>query len=215
MSPWKGKKLVGSRQGTVLYTEQPLGEVRLSQGGMNPIYIETVLNDDTLFLCCCAVPDSIRYDNCEDPYEKKEHTILCLQYETSATKKYSGMLECLYKIFKEEGVRGLYKGFIPGLFGTTHGALQFMLYNRLKAWRCEMLGLTWDAPLNSQDYLVFSAVSKTIATTVHFPVSGFSEHECSVGIQIPIDSSPQKHKAIGVGQLLEECAMHSSIFSSV
>ncbi|KAE9416254.1 hypothetical protein Angca_003572, partial [Angiostrongylus cantonensis] len=96
-------------------------------------------------------------------------TRLCLQYETRPAKKYSGMLGCLYKISKEEGVKGLYKGFVPGLFGTTHGALQFMLYNRLKAWRCQMLGLPWDAPLNSQDYLVFSAVSKSIATTVTFP----------------------------------------------
>ncbi|KAJ1350477.1 hypothetical protein KIN20_006273 [Parelaphostrongylus tenuis] len=145
---------------------------------MNPIYIETVLNDDTLFLCCCAVPDSIRYDNCEDPYEKKEHDV-GTRFSTKQVlqKKYSGMLECLYKIFKEEGVRGLYKGFIPGLFGTTHGALQFMLYNRLKAWRCEMLGLTWDAPLNSQDYLVFSAVSKTIATTVTFPYQCFNAED--------------------------------------
>ncbi|VDM61279.1 unnamed protein product [Angiostrongylus costaricensis] len=96
-------------------------------------------------------------------------TRLCLQYETSTAKKYSGMLECLHKISKEEGVKGLYKGFVPGLFGTTHGALQFMLYNRLKAWRCQTLGLPWDAPLNSQDYLVFSAISKSIATTVTFP----------------------------------------------
>ncbi|KJH46184.1 hypothetical protein DICVIV_07745 [Dictyocaulus viviparus] len=96
-------------------------------------------------------------------------TRLCLQYETSAVKKYHGMLGCLKKIFEEEGFRGLYKGFVPGLFGTTHGALQFMLYNRFKDWRCENLHLAKDSHLNSRDYLVFSAISKFIATTITFP----------------------------------------------
>ncbi|WKY07741.1 hypothetical protein Q1695_007314 [Nippostrongylus brasiliensis] len=96
-------------------------------------------------------------------------TRLCLQYETNAEKKYSGMLDCLRKIFKEEGFRGLYKGFVPGLFGTTHGALQFMIYNGLKAKQCERQGLARNAQLGQQDYLMFSAISKVVATTVTFP----------------------------------------------
>ncbi|VDM65495.1 unnamed protein product [Strongylus vulgaris] len=39
-------------------------------------------------------------------------TRLCLQYETKV-KRYSGMLDCLYKISKEEGVRGLYRVGFP------------------------------------------------------------------------------------------------------
>ncbi|PIO69034.1 hypothetical protein TELCIR_09160 [Teladorsagia circumcincta] len=96
-------------------------------------------------------------------------TRLCLQYETGAPKKYSGMVDCLRKIYTEEGVRGLYRGFVPGLFGTVHGALQFMIYNRMKAWRCERDGLVKDAPLGQTDYLMFSAISKIIATTATFP----------------------------------------------
>ncbi|ETN74346.1 hypothetical protein NECAME_13033, partial [Necator americanus] len=56
---------------------------------------------------------------------------LCLQYETSGTKKYFGTVDCLTKIFKEEGIPGLYRG--------------------------------------TRDYLMFSALSKSIATTVTFP----------------------------------------------
>ncbi|KAK5973824.1 HnRNP-L/PTB/hephaestus splicing factor family protein [Trichostrongylus colubriformis] len=96
-------------------------------------------------------------------------TRLCLQYETGAPKKYSGMVDCLKTIYKEEGIRGLYRGFIPGLFGTIHGALQFMIYNRMKAWRCERDGLAKDAALGQTDYLMFSALSKIIATTATFP----------------------------------------------
>jgi solute carrier family 25 folate transporter 32 len=37
-------------------------------------------------------------------------------------------LDGLYQIAKYEGIKGLYKGMIPALFGTSHGALQFMAY---------------------------------------------------------------------------------------
>ncbi|KHJ85433.1 hypothetical protein OESDEN_14839, partial [Oesophagostomum dentatum] len=40
---------------------------------------------------------------------------------------------------------------------------------RLKAWRCQRLGLPKDSKLNSRDYLVFSALSKCIATSLLFP----------------------------------------------
>ena len=41
-------------------------------------------------------------------------------------------MDALVKTYNYEGVRGLYKGFLPGLFGVSHGALQFMLYEEMK-----------------------------------------------------------------------------------
>lgn len=46
--------------------------------------------------------------------------------------QYSGLYDGLSKLYRYEGFRGLYRGFIPGLFGTSHGAVQFMLYEEMK-----------------------------------------------------------------------------------
>lgn len=42
------------------------------------------------------------------------------------------MMDALVKTYRLEGVRGLYKGFLPGVFGVSHGALQFMAYEEMK-----------------------------------------------------------------------------------
>ncbi|CAG9539812.1 unnamed protein product [Cercopithifilaria johnstoni] len=95
-------------------------------------------------------------------------TRLCLQYENERTK-YRGLLNCISTVSRDEGIAALYKGFTPGLIGTLHGAIQFMLYNRFKDNRLKHLGLPADHTLGSVDCLVYSALSKVISTTITFP----------------------------------------------
>lgn len=63
-------------------------------------------------------------------------TRLCLQVNDAGSvansKNYKGMVDGLTKIYRQEGFRGLYKGFVPGMFGVSHGALQFMTYEEMK-----------------------------------------------------------------------------------
>ncbi len=42
------------------------------------------------------------------------------------------MADALVKVYKMEGIRGLYKGLVPGMFGVSHGAIQFMTYEEMK-----------------------------------------------------------------------------------
>ncbi|KAK9696215.1 Mitochondrial carrier protein [Popillia japonica] len=100
-------------------------------------------------------------------------TRLCLQYgseiSVSSSKCYRGMMDALVKIYQTEGVRGLYRGFVPGMFGVTHGALQFMTYEEMKAFYNRYRKLPYDNKLTTGEYLIFAAISKLIAAAATYP----------------------------------------------
>ena len=43
------------------------------------------------------------------------------------------------EIYRTEGLYGFYRGLLPSLFGVSHGAIQFMAYEKLKIWRANRL----------------------------------------------------------------------------
>ncbi|XP_060600939.1 mitochondrial folate transporter/carrier-like isoform X2 [Ruditapes philippinarum] len=98
-------------------------------------------------------------------------TRLCLQYESRPTDciKYNGTIDALVKLYKYEGIRGLYKGFVPGVFGISHGAIQFMTYEEMKNYYNQRQNRPVDTRLTTVEYLSFAAVSKIIAACITYP----------------------------------------------
>lgn len=104
-------------------------------------------------------------------------TRICLQYESAAAVKaaadskvmYKGMVDAFVKICKYEGIRGLYKGFVPGMFGVSHGAVQFVAYEELKSSYNLYRQQPIDTKLDSSQYLLFAAVSKFFAAITTYP----------------------------------------------
>ncbi|XP_051842051.1 mitochondrial folate transporter/carrier-like [Antechinus flavipes] len=97
-------------------------------------------------------------------------TRLMLQYDDSpAERRYTGMIDTLVKIYKFEGFRGLYKGFVPGLLGTSHGALQFMAYELLKVKYNKHINRLPDAQLSTVEYVSTAALSKIFAVSATYP----------------------------------------------
>ncbi|XP_018398406.1 PREDICTED: mitochondrial folate transporter/carrier [Cyphomyrmex costatus] len=100
-------------------------------------------------------------------------TRLCLQYaddvNIAESKKYHGMVDALKKIYKTEGIRGLYKGLVPGLFGVSHGAIQFMAYEEMKNKYYNYLNVAIDTKLSTTEYIIFAAMSKLIAAASTYP----------------------------------------------
>jgi len=96
-------------------------------------------------------------------------TRLALQgVDLQQKKKYSGMYDAFVSIAREEGLRGLYKGIVPALFLTSHGAIQFAVYEYLKE-----LGEKMRLKSQSDQPPLISAVSggasKFIASIATYP----------------------------------------------
>lgn len=100
-------------------------------------------------------------------------TRLCLQYEGDAklpeSKRYTGMIDAFKKISLNEGFYGFYRGLTPGLFGVSHGALQFVTYEEMKVKYNEFYNRPINTKLSTIDYIVFSCISKLIAATATYP----------------------------------------------
>ncbi|KAI9836689.1 MAG: hypothetical protein M1819_001325 [Sarea resinae] len=102
---------------------------------------------------------------------------------SSAPGAYTSVVHGVREILRSEGPRGFYRGLLPALLGVSHGAVQFVAYERLKSYRLGQKlrgtnegnsnpsdgGPSKPPVLSNSDYLACSAVSKSLAGTITYP----------------------------------------------
>lgn len=83
---------------------------------------------------------------------------------------YSSVADGVRRIWREEGARGYWRGLVPAVVGVSHGALQFMVYERLKQWRRgeSETGIA-EVVLGSKDFVVLSGAAKVSAGCITYP----------------------------------------------
>lgn len=95
-----------------------------------------------------------------------------------APEAYASFASGARQIYRAEGVSGFYRGLVPALFGVSHGALQFMAYEKLKVVRSQSMNdqagrkkASVDAAqrLGNWDLLALSSLSKLFAGCVTYP----------------------------------------------
>jgi solute carrier family 25 folate transporter 32 len=59
-------------------------------------------------------------------------TRMALQMRGNPDARYRSVPQALVSIVRTEGLRGLYRGFAPGIIGSTHGIVQFVAYEEMK-----------------------------------------------------------------------------------
>lgn len=124
-------------------------------------------------------------------------TRLCLQYDNKNTlldtksqlrerkralpesKRYSGTLDAFSKVYRHEGIKGLYKGFVPGLLNVSHGAIQLVVYEELKKLYLATTSTATNSTTSSSpneerklgplQYLACAASSKLLAASITYP----------------------------------------------
>jgi len=79
-------------------------------------------------------PKLLFYQKTKDTGETQATLLVWIKPVTNHARlgRNRGMVDALVKLYRFEGIRGLYKGFLPGVFGVSHGALQFMAYEEMK-----------------------------------------------------------------------------------
>ncbi|KAF9449559.1 mitochondrial FAD carrier protein [Macrolepiota fuliginosa MF-IS2] len=92
---------------------------------------------------------------------------------------YRGLWDGLTSIAKTDGVAGLFRGTTLALVGVSNGAIQFMAYEKMKAWgfdqkrkRVERAGKTYNQELDKLSNLAYSTMSissKFIASAATYP----------------------------------------------
>ncbi|CAH7667800.1 mitochondrial carrier domain-containing protein [Phakopsora pachyrhizi] len=80
-------------------------------------------------------------------------------------ERYKHTLDAFCRIYQKEGLQGFYRGLVPSLFGITHVAIQFPLYERIKLFYKK----DYPDDLPSSKILVASACSKMLASLITYP----------------------------------------------
>ncbi|KAH9259301.1 hypothetical protein BASA81_002344 [Batrachochytrium salamandrivorans] len=89
-----------------------------------------------------------------------------MQLQTLGPSKASlSALAVSQSIFQHDGVMGFYRGVVPALILTSHGAVQFAIYEELKRLST-LAGRGKDTP----EYLLMGGLSKICATIVTYPI---------------------------------------------
>ncbi|XP_065897974.1 solute carrier family 25 member 32-like [Dysidea avara] len=98
-------------------------------------------------------------------------TRLCLKDNSALPNhmRYHHFRDGIYKLVKYEGISGMYKGFIPGLIGVSHGVVQFVTYDEMKKYYCNFNGVPISSKLGTVHYLTMAALSKFVAVTTTYP----------------------------------------------
>jgi len=80
-------------------------------------------------------------------------------------------MQCIRNTYRQEGIRGFYKGITASYYGITETVIHFVIYEAIKAKLREMrLKRTKDnITMDFIEYMGAGATSKTIATCVAYP----------------------------------------------
>lgn len=80
---------------------------------------------------------------------------------------YKGMLDGLRRVWREEGLSGLWSGAASSLILTVNPAIQFMVYEAAKRQAQRMAG---NNSLSSSTVFMVGAAAKTVATVLTYPI---------------------------------------------
>lgn len=91
-------------------------------------------------------------------------------------RMYNGYTDAISTIYREEGIAGFYKGIFASYWGCAEGAIQFVIYEKVKTAKLNKLnarraenGLEPVNKLTKAEYFTTAAIAKTVAAITTYP----------------------------------------------
>ncbi|KIS70324.1 uncharacterized protein UMAG_01495 [Mycosarcoma maydis] len=106
---------------------------------------------------------------CTSPLWVVKTRFMLQSAKDTGVKPYRHTGDAFVQIYKSEGLRGFYKGLLPSLFGVSHVAVQFPLYESFKAIARGSKRDADDAELEASTILLCSSTAKMIASVTTYP----------------------------------------------
>lgn len=103
---------------------------------------------------------------CTSPLWVVKTRFMLQSLKDPSTKPYRHTGDAFVQIYRSEGLRGFYKGLLPSLFGVSHVAVQFPLYESFKSWARQRQEQDELAPTT---ILLCSSTAKMIASVTTYP----------------------------------------------
>lgn len=103
---------------------------------------------------------------CTSPLWVVKTRFMLQSVKDPSTRPYRHTGDAFVQIYRTEGLRGFYRGLLPSLFGVTHVAVQFPLYEQFKAWMRERQD---NEELLPSTILLCSSGAKMIASVLTYP----------------------------------------------
>jgi len=66
------------------------------------------------------------------PFDTVRRRMMLQSEKPLSERLYKGSLDCFFKVLKQEGYKGMYKGMVPELFRGVGGSLVIVAYDRIK-----------------------------------------------------------------------------------
>lgn len=125
----------------------------------------SVIRNPSSQYCVAAIGAAVVADCVSNPFWVVRTRMMTDIYHGDAVGKLHTFSALKY-VYKHEGYAGLYKGLSASLLGLSHVAIQFPIYEEMKA---RLSARHEDGKLTNTDLIAAAAGSKFIATAISYP----------------------------------------------
>ena len=105
----------------------------------------------------------------KDVSNAKESKDVSKSVQESKEPLYKNLTDCIYRIYKEEGIQSLWQGIGPSLILVSNPSIQFMVYERCRLFMSK-IAINRKVQIKAYEFFLMGAIAKAVATIITYPL---------------------------------------------